>query len=160
VYHNSDAEFTDEGFKPTKPNFGTLNSIEEIYNFSDNNNFTRRYGKNSYAVVLNVQNPIEVTSSGEFMDDIDRPLSQALFKIGKQAEYNTFAPDYDENLKSVDSVINRISGEHYIANHPRTGEEWGIPSQTVVSVFHQSRIHILGSASDTQKFQEFITEVK
>ena len=86
VYHNSDAEFKNEGFKPMKPNFDTLNSIEGVYNFSSNRIFTQRYGANTYAVVLDIHNPIEDTSSGEYVDDMDRPLSEALFKIGKQTK--------------------------------------------------------------------------
>jgi len=156
VYHNSDAEFKNEGFKPVKPNFDTLNSIEGVYNFSSNRDFTQRYGKNTYAVVLNVQNPIEDSSSGEIVDDMDRPLSEALFKMGKQQTVNAFSPEYDESLKNTDAVINRISGEDYIAKHPKTGKEWGMAPQTIVSVFHDSQIHILGSASDLHKFREFI----
>jgi len=160
VYHNSDAEFKDEGFRPMKPNFDTLNSIAGVYTFSSNRDFTQRYGKNSYSVVLNVQNPIEDTSSGEYADDMDRPLSEALFKIGKQQVENPFAPKYDDSLKNTDAVINRISGEDYIAKHPRTGKEWGMAPQTIVSVFHENQIHILGSASDMQKFQKFVGKGK
>ncbi|MCA9356378.1 hypothetical protein H6790_00885 [Candidatus Nomurabacteria bacterium] len=160
VYHNSDAEFKNEGFKPMKPNFDTLNSIEGVYNFSSNRTFAQRYGINTYAVVLDIHNAIEDTSSGEYVDDIDRPLSEALFKIGKQTKANPFAPEYDENLKNTDAVINHISGEDYIEKHPRTGREWGVPPQTVVSVFHENQIHILGSSSDVQKFREFVEREK
>ncbi len=158
AYHNSDAEFKDEGFKPMKPNFDTLNSLEGVYNFSTNRNFTQRYGKNTYAALLNIQSPIKETSSGEFVDDIDRPLSEALFKIGKQRTKNFMAPGYNEKLKDTDGVINHILGEGYIAKHPKTGKEWGIPCQTVVTVFDHTQICILGSRSDMQKFQEFITK--
>lgn len=160
VYHNSEAEFKDEGFKPMKPNFDTLNSIEDVYNFSSNRKFTQRYGSNTYAVVLDIHNPIEDTSSGEYADDMDRPLSEALFKIGKQIEANPLAPKYDENLKNTDAVINRISGEDYMEKHPRTGKEWGIPPQAIVSVFHENQIHILGSSSDVQRFREFVEREK
>ena len=156
VYHNSDAEFKNEGFKPMKPNFDTLNSIEGVYNFSSNRIFTQRYGANTYAVVLDIHNPIEDTSSGEYVDDMDRPLSEALFKIGKQTKANPLAPQYDDNLKNTDAVINRISGEYYMEKHPRTGREWGIPPQAIVSVFHENQIHILGSSSDMSKFREFV----
>jgi hypothetical protein len=155
VYHNSNAQFKNEGFKPKKPNFDTLNSIEGVYNFSSNRRFTERYGIHTYAVILDVRHPIEDRSTGEYVDDIDRPLSEALFKIGKQTE-NPIAPRYDESLKDTDAVINRISGDDYIEKHPRTGQEWGIPPQTVVSVFHEAQIHILGSQTDVQKFQEFV----
>ncbi len=160
VYHNSDAEFKNEGFKPMKPNFDTLNSIVGVYNFSSNRDFIQRYGKNSYAVVLNVQNPIEDFTSGEYTDDMDRPLSEAMFKIGKQKAENPLSPEYDENLKNTDAVINRISGKDYIAKHPRTGKEWGMAPQNIVSVFHENQVHILGSASDIQKFQEFVEKEK
>ena len=42
VWHYSDNEFKDENFKPIKPNFDTLNSIEGIYNFSTNQKFVSR----------------------------------------------------------------------------------------------------------------------
>jgi hypothetical protein len=77
-----------------KPNFDTLNSIEGVYNFSSNRTFTQQYGANTYAVILNINNPIEHVSSGEYADDIDRPLYEALFKIGKQLKVNDFAPKY------------------------------------------------------------------
>lgn len=160
VYHNSDAEFKNDGFKPMKPNFNTLNSIEGVYNFSSNHAFTRRYGANTYAVVLDIHNPIEDTSSGEYVDDMDRPLSEALFKIGKQTVSNPLAPEYNENLRNTDAVINRISDEDYMEKHPRTGKEWGIPPQIIVSVFRDNQIHILGSSSDVQRFQEFVEREK
>lgn len=156
AYHNSNAEFKNEGFKPMKPNFDTLNSIEGVYNFSTNRQFTERYGTNTYVTILDIRNPIEDTSSGEYVDDMDRPLSEALYKIGKPVEENPFAPEYDAALKDTDAVINRISGEDYIESHPRTGREVGIPPQTIVSVFHKDQIHILGSISDMQKFKEFV----
>lgn len=156
VYHNSEAEFKNEGFKPVKPNFDTLNSIEGVYNFSSNRTFTQRYGSNTYAVILDIHNPIEGTSSGEYVDDMDRPLSEALFKIGKRTDKNPLAPEYDKTLKNTDAVINRISGEHYIAEHPRSKQEMGIPQQVIVSVFNENQIHILGSESDVIKFQEFV----
>lgn len=160
VYHNSDAEFKNEGFKPMKPNFDTLNSIEGVYNFSSNRAFAQQYGINTYAVVLDIHNPIEDVSSGEYFDDMDKPLSEALFKIGKQTKKNPLAPEHDEKLKNTDAVINRILGEGYMEKHPRTGKEWGMPPQTVVSVFHDNQIHILGSLSDVQGFREFIGREK
>lgn len=156
VYHNSDAEFKNDRFKPMKPNFETLNSIEGVYNFSSNRMFIRRYGANTYAVVLDIHNPIEDSSSGEYSDDMDRPLSEALFRIGKQKDQNLVAPQYDESLRNSDAVVNRISGDGYVEKHPRTGEEWGIPKQVVVSVFNHYQIHILGSSSDMQRFKEFV----
>jgi hypothetical protein len=156
VYHNSDAEFKNEGFKPMRPNFSTLNSIKGVYNFSSNRTFTKQYGVNTYAVVLDIKNPIEAATTGEYADDVDRPLSEAMFKIGKQTKVNSFSPEYDESLKNTDAVINYISGEGYIEKHPKTGQEWGIPPQTIISVFHENQIHILGSSSDMQGFQEFV----
>lgn len=156
VYHSSDAEFKNDGFKPMKPNFETLNSIEGVYNFSSNLEFAQRYGMNTYAVLLNTQKPIKEFSSGEYGDDMDRPLSEALFKCGKQTRGNVLAPEYDESLKDTDAVINFILGEDYVAKHPVTGKEIGLPRQTIASVFHADQIHILGSTLDTQKFQEFV----
>jgi hypothetical protein len=156
VYHNSDAEFKDEGFKPKAANFDTLNSIEGVYNFSSNKDFAQRYGKNTYAVVLDIRHPLEETSSGEYADDMDRSLSKALFKIGKQTAENPFSPQYDESLKETDAVINNISGEGYVAQHPKTGNEIGLPPQIIVSVFHENQIHILGSKSDIEEFSEFV----
>lgn len=156
VYHNSDADFRDEGFKPMNPNFDTLNSIIGIYNFSSNREFAKRYGKNTYAVILNIHRPIEETTSGEYADDMDGPLSEALFRIGKQTNDNLFAPKYDETLVDSDAVINYISGEGYIAKHPVSGGEMGIPHQTVLSVFNENQIHILGSKSDIERFKEFV----
>jgi hypothetical protein len=143
-----------------KPNFDTLNSIEGVYNFSSNRTFTQRYGENTYAVVLDIHNPLEDTSSGEYGDDMDRPLSQALFRIGKRTDTNSFASQYDEGLKDTDAVINRVSGEDYIAEHPISKKEMGIPPQVIVSVFHEKQIHILGSVSDVEKFQQFIDKEK
>mgnify|MGYP000222733257 FL=1 len=87
---------------------------------------------------------------------MDRPLSEALFRIGKQKDQNLLAPEYDESLRNSDAVVNRISGDGYVEKHPRTGEEWGIPKQVVVSVFNHYQIHILGSSSDMQRFKEFV----
>ena len=158
VWHYSDNEFKDENFKPTKPNFDTLNSIEGVYNFSTSQNFVKRYGKNAYAVILNINNPIEVNTSGEYVDDMDRPLSEALFKIGKQKEKNILAPKFDEKLENTDAVINNISGEEYIEKHPVSGREFGLPKQKIISVFHPDQISILGSKTDIEKFKEFVSK--
>lgn len=45
VFHNSDADFIEEGFRPVKANFDTLNSIEGIYNFSTNKEFVKRFAQ-------------------------------------------------------------------------------------------------------------------
>jgi len=155
LWHYSDAEFREEGFKPVKPNFDTLNSIEGVYNFSTNQKFVTRYGKNHYPVVIDTKHPLMHESSGEYVDDMDRPLSEDLFRIGKQKTDNPFAPRYDENLKDTDAVINNITGEEYREN-PNTGQELGVPKQTVVSVFDSSQIHILGSRADVFGFTKFL----
>lgn len=159
-YHSSDASFIDEGFKQMNPNFNTLNSIKGVFNFSSNRQFTKRYGQNTYAVVLDTHNPLEDNSSGEFADDMDRPLSEALYKIGKKDDGNIFAPSHEESLSDIDAVINHIAGEGYMESHPRTGVEWGIPKQDIVSVFDENKIHILGSKIDLQKFKEFVNGEK
>lgn len=114
----------------------------------------------TYAVVLDIHNPIEDTSSGEFIDDIDRPLTEALFKIGKRIEKIPFAPKYDEALKNADAMINLVSGEYYIAEHPISKQEMMIPQQVIVNAFHEHQIHILGSVSDAKRFQEFVKREK
>lgn len=157
LWHNSDNEFKDQGFKPVKPKFDTLNSIEGIYNFSTNQKFVTRYGPYTYAVVINIHNPYQTKATGEYIDDMDRPLSEALFIIGKQKN-NSFAPLYDSSFKDCDSVINQISGEEYIEKHPISGKELGFPQQDIVTVFDASQIHILGSKADIEKFKEFITK--
>jgi hypothetical protein len=156
VYHNSNNDFKEEGFKATEPKFDTLNSIKGVYNFSSNRKFVERYGKNCYAVVLDVRNPLESNNSGEYVDDMDRPLSEALFEIGIQKESNAFAPVYNEDLKDTDAFINHISGEEYVENHPVSGRELGIPRQTLISVFDNSKISILGTPSDVKSFKEFV----
>ena len=154
VYHGTAAEF--EQFKPIKPNFDTLNSIEGIYNFSTNKEFVKRYGKRTITAILNLKNPIKDTTSGEFIDDMDRPLSEALFKTGKQKSKNVLAPKYDESLKDTDGVINNITGEEYVAKHPISGREIGLPKQAIISVFEPEQIHILGSKQDIEGFKEFV----
>ncbi len=147
VYHGSSASFKDEGFKPMKPNFNTLNSIEGVFNFSSDRRFTQQYGSHTYAVILDIRTPIEEETSGECIDDMDKPLSEALYKTGRLPE-NEFSPSYDEALKNADAVINSISGNN-----------WSIPPQKIVSVFNQKQIHILGSSFDIQKFREFVEGV-
>ena len=158
VYHGTDAFF--EKFKPTKPNFDTLNSIEGVYNFSTNKKFIKRYGKRIVTAVLNIRKSIEDTTSGEFIDDMDRPLSEALFKTGKQKSKNVLAPKYDESLKDVDGVINNIKGEEYVEKHPISGKEIGLPKQTVITVFEPEQIHILSSKKDLEMFRNFINFTK
>jgi hypothetical protein len=158
AWHNSDAEFKDEGFKPVKPNFDTLNSIEGVYNFSTNQEFVKQFGKNSYAVVLDIQNPYEDSTSGEYADDMDGPLSQALYVTGIKAPDNVFAPPFDPNYSGCDAVINTISGEGYIAQHPVSGNEIGLPAQKIITVFDNRRIHILGSKMDEERFRVFAGE--
>jgi hypothetical protein len=143
VYHGTNAQF--DKFKPTKPKFNTLNSIEGVYNFTTNKEFSKKYGKNILPVLLNISKPIREKTSGEFIDDMDRPLSEALYKIGKQTSQNILAPKYDESLKNTDAVINRIEGDNY-----------AIPIQTVISVFEPEQIHILGSKQDIEEFKEFV----
>lgn len=157
VYHNSDASFKNEGFKPTKPKFDTLNSLEGVYNFSTNKKFVERFGKNSYSIILDIKNPFIEESSGEYCDDMDTPLSEALFKIGKQKN-NAFAPKYNKRLKNKDSVINNIKGEDYVEKHPISGLEWGLPKQKLISVFEPSQIHILGSKQDVEEFKKYIKD--
>jgi hypothetical protein len=156
VWHNSDAEFKDEGFKPVKPNFDTLNSIEGIYNFSTNQEFVKQFGKNSYAVVLDIRNPYEDSTHGEYADDMDEPLSKALYVTGIKAPDNQFAPPFNPKYSQCDSVINTISGEGYIAQHPISGNEIGLPPQKIITVFDNSKIHILGSEIDKEKFRSFV----
>lgn len=158
VWHYSDTQFKDEGFKPMKPNFDTLNSLEGVYNFSTNLKFVKRYGKYAYPVLLDIKNPHETKATGEYVDDMDRPLSEALFKIGKQTGKNILAPQYDEKLKDSDAVINSISGEDYIEQHPVSGKEFGIPNQKIITVFNKDQIHILGSKTDIEKFKEFVSK--
>lgn len=158
VYHGTNAKF--EQFKPIKPNFDTLNSIEGIYNFSTNKEFVERYGNRIITAILNIKNPIRDTTSGEFIDDMDRPLSEALFKTGKQKATNILAPKYDESLKNTDGVINSITGEEYIAKHPVSGKEIGLPKQDVVTVFEPEQIHVLGSKLDLEMFKNFINKDK
>ena len=145
VYHGTDAKF--DKFKPTKPKFDTLNSIEGVYNFTTNKEFSKKYGKNILSVLLNISKPIQEKTTGEFIDDMDRPLSQALYKIGKQTSQNILAPKYDESLKDTDAVINKIEGDNY-----------AIPVQTVISVFEPEQIHILGSKADIEGFKEFVNK--
>jgi hypothetical protein len=160
LWHYSDAEFKDEGFKPLKPNFDTLNSIEGVYNFTTNEKFAQRYGKNPYAVVLNVTQPMQDTSSGEYVDDMDQPLSKALYVMGKQTQANFLAPAYDESKKDTDAFINTNTGEDYIEKHPVSGREIGLPPQKIISVFNPDQIHILGSKSDIEQFKEFVSKDK
>lgn len=160
LWHYSDAMFKDEGFKPMKPNFDTLNSLENIYNFSTNKTFVTRFGEYAYPVLLNIKKPYETSSTGEYVDDMDRPLSEALFKIGKQTEKNILAPKYDEKLKDRDAVINSISGEDYVERHPVSGKEFGIPNQKIITVFNKDQIHILGSQSDFEKFKESLKKTE
>jgi len=155
AFHGSNASFKNEGFKPMKPNFDTLNSIEGVYNFSTNLHFVKRYGENLYFVVLDVKNPIEENTSGEFVDDMDAPLSEALFKMGKQTG-NAFAPKYEESLKDADAVINNIRGEDYVEKHPISGKEMGVPKQQVISVFKPEQIHILGSKKDIEQAEAWL----
>lgn len=157
AWHYSNALFKDEGFKPVKPNFDTLNSREGIYNFTTNREFAERYGANAYPVLLNTLHPIEDKNSGEYMNDIDEPLSKALFRIGKQTDDVMFAPEFDQSLQHTDGFINRIEGEGYIKSHPKSGREMGLPKQTVISVFDPAQIHILGSAKDRADFQKFVS---
>lgn len=157
VWHFSNANFINEGFKPVQPNFDTLNSIPGIYNFSTNRDFVSRYGGIAYAVVVDLQQPIYEESSGEYADDMDRTISEALYKIGKKNDDNPLAPGYDEKLKDTDGVINDISGETYVKKHPVTGREYGgIPAQKVVTVFRAEQIHILGSDKDQKAFESFV----
>jgi len=144
VYHGTDATF--DKFAPTKPKFDTLNSIEGVYNFTTNKEFSKRYGKNILSILLNINKPIQEKTSGEFLDDMDRPLSEALYKIGKQTSKNILAPKYDETLKDTDAVINRIEGDNY-----------ALPIQTVISVFEPEQIHILGSKQDIEGFKNFVS---
>jgi len=155
AYHSTDAIF--EKFKPVKPNFDTLNSIEGVYNFTTNAKFSKRYGSKTLPVVLNVTSPIIETTTGEFVDDMDRPLTENLFRIGKQTMDNMFAPKFEEGLKNTDAVINYITGEDYIEKHPISGREFGLPKQTVISVFDPEQIRILGSKEDVQGFKEFVS---
>ena len=87
---------------------------------------------------------------------MDRPLSEALFKTGKQKSKNVLAPKYDESLKDVDGVINNIKGEEYVEKHPISGKEIGLPKQTVITVFEPEQIHILGSKQDIEGFKKFV----
>ena len=153
VYHGSEVNFLNEGFKPMKPNFDTLNSIEGIYNFTTNRNFASRYGRFVYAVVLDVKRPILGRTSGEYVDDMDRPLSEALFKIGKLKSSDPFSPAYDESLVNTNAVINTVVGDGYVEI---SGDEWGIPPQTFIAVFDPAQIHILGSAEDIESFRSWL----
>lgn len=159
AYHGSDADFKDEGFKPIKPNFNTRNSISGVYSFTDNKEFAQKYGKNIYAVVLDVHNPTEESSPGSNLEDMDEPIDKALIKIGKiQANNLEVAVGIgDEKLNNIDGVINHISGKDYFNKHPKTGREYGLPRQTIITVFHENQTHILGSKADIQKFKEFIS---
>lgn len=157
VWHNSDAAFKDEGFKPSKPKFITLNSIEGIYNFSTNSDFVKRYGQHAYPAVLNIAHAYEDTSHGEFVDDMDTPLSEALYKIGiREPDSIPFSPQVDSDLKDSDAVINTITGKGYRGVHPKTGEDLGLPAQKIVTVFDNSQIHILGSTKDIAGFRAFV----
>ena len=155
VWHNSEAKFKNEGFKPMKPNFDTLNSIEGVYNFTTNERFAERYGNYSYPVTLDIQNPYEDSTSGEYVDDMDRPLSEALMIMGKQTDEGLFSPKHNPEHKDKDAVINTISGESYQEKHPVSGREFGIPSQKIVTVFRNSQIHILGSDADVEGFRKY-----
>jgi hypothetical protein len=158
VWHYSNADFKNESFKPIRPNFDTLNSIEGVYNFSTNQKFVTRFGQYPYAVLLNIHQPLETNATGEYVDDMDRPLSEALYKIGKQTQKNILAPAYDERLRDTDAVINSITGEDYIEKHPVSGREIGIPNQKIMTVFDPGQIHILGSQSDIEGFKSFMTK--
>ena len=147
-----------KGFdQKVKRNFDTLNSIEGVFNFSTNREFISRYGEGMVPVVLNIRNPIEDSNTGEYGDDLYRPLSEALFKMGKR-ESQDFAPNYDENLKHHDAFINKISGEYYIKRAPRTGVEIGVPKQIAVAVFDAAQIYVLGSKNDAERFRKFVSE--
>ena len=159
-WHYSNAEFKEDGFKPIKPNFETLNSIPGIYNFSNNRDFLSRYGDKIYSVILNIKDPIIESSTGEYVDDMDGPISRNIFRIGKNIESNLFAPQKDDGLKEKDAVINNISGEGYIKEHPVSKKEMGIPKQDIVTVFNPSQIHILGSKKDIDGFKNFVESKK
>ena len=160
VYHNSDAEFKDIWFKPMPPKFDTLNSVEGVYNFSTNRKFIQRYGKLTYAVLLNSKQAVFESNSGEYIDDLDRPLSELLFKLWKQKAENMFAPKYDPSLKNTDALIHYITGEEYVERHPVSGREFWLPKQTLISVFDPDQIHILWSQKDIECFQEWLKNKK
>jgi hypothetical protein len=157
VWHYSDADFRDEGFKPKQANFDTLNSLKGVYNFTTNREFAKRYGQNAYPVIVDVKNPVEETNTGEYVDDMDSPLSRFMYESGRQTETNQFAPKVDVSKKDRDAFINRISGEEYMKSHPVSGKEIGLPQQVLVSIFDPLQIHILGSSSDIEKFKAFIS---
>ena len=156
VYHNSDDEFKDVWFKPMPSKFDTLNSVEGVYNFSTNRKFIQRYGKITYAVLLNIKQAVSDSNSGEYLDDLDRPLSELLFKLWKQRAANMLAPKYDPSLKNTDALIHYITGEEYVEKHPVSGREFGLPKQTLISVFDPNQIHILWSQRDIAWFKQWI----
>lgn len=165
AYHGSDADFKNEGFKPMKPNFNARNSISGVYSFTDNKEFAQKYGKNIYAVVLDVRNPVEESSPGDSLSDMDSPIDDALLEIGKiQAIPDNFTAEGeegrdDEKFNNIDGVINHILGINYFIKHPATGREYGLPRQTIINVLHENQIHILGSKADIQKFKEFAKQL-
>lgn len=156
LFHNSTSEFKDEWFKETYPNFNTLNSLPGIYNFSTNQDFTERYGDKKYYVILDIKNPHIEDNSGEYISDMDSPLSHFLFKTWRQLDKNPFAPKNQNKLKKKDAFINKIKGELYIKSHPVSGKEMWIPKQELVTVFNQKQIHILWSKIDADNFSLFI----
>lgn len=158
LWHNSDAEFKEEGFKPMRPNFDTLNSQEGVYNFTTNRDFASRYGAHTYPVRLNVEKPIIEHSAGEYADDLDRPITNALFKSGRKADPNPFALPYDESLRDADAAVTYFSGEEYVEKHPVSGREIGIPKQIAVSVFDENQIYILGTSKDIEGFKQFVKQ--
>lgn len=91
---------------------------------------------------------------------MDSPLSEVLYKIGiKASDGNPFNPKVDPELKNCDGVINTITGEDYVAKHPVSGREMGIPGQKIVTVFDNKQIYILGSSNDIEGFKRYIEKL-
>ena len=141
VYHGSKAQF-DIFDNKGRINFDTINSIESTYFFTDNTIQVKNYGDIIYPVFLKIINPKHEISSGEYINDMDVPISEAMIQMGVVSE-NKGGGFIKKNEQDVnkDGIILNIENEGRWVKRPNGEQVFsGVMQQQVQVVFKPNQI--------------------
>ncbi len=131
LYHGTSSSFYD---------FSSEKSRDGIY-FTPNKELARRYGENVKAVVVNIENPKEVSFS-----------SHKLYRSDSDEERRNETKHFADNI-----------GFQNREKNPENDGVVGIDTDgthTEISLWDENQIHVLGSSKDLQDFKVFIRDLK
>jgi hypothetical protein len=147
VYHYSNYDhMKEDGFKFSSETgiVAGAGGIEAIYFTGSEENYWGSNDLNKYAAILNVRHPLD----GREAVDVDDPKIKEYDAIYKEGSDRDFGPLDKENPYQLQQ--NRAK-----AFTDRGYDAVLAPGLGEIAIFDTENIHILGSRSDIEKFQDF-----